>query len=126
MTKYEKLISEYDDVLDIEEHPMICDGLYGDNVIWINCSLSENRKTCILAEEIGHYKTSSGNILDLTDMNNAKQELKARKWAYNKLIPFEKIIEAVNAGCGKPYEFAEYLDLDEAFIIECLKYYGLL
>lgn len=105
---------------------MICDGLYGDDVIWINRSLSENRKTCILAEEIGHYKTSSGNILDLTDINNAKQELKARKWAYNKLIPFEKIIEAVNAGCGKPYEFAEYLDLDEAFVIECLKYYGLL
>jgi len=126
MTRYEELLSEYEEVLDIQERPMVCEGLYGDETVWINQKLSESRKVCILAEEIGHYKTSAGNILDLRDMNNAKQEHKARKWAYSKLIPFERILDAAGAGCRRVYEFAEYLDLDEAFVAECLRCYGLL
>ncbi|MFQ9811247.1 MAG: hypothetical protein ACLRYB_18370 [Segatella copri] len=40
------------------------DGLYADGCAWINKDMKSNRKYCILAEEIGHYETSVGNILD--------------------------------------------------------------
>ena len=31
------------------------DGLYADGCVWINSNMSESRKYCTLAEEIGHY-----------------------------------------------------------------------
>ena len=126
MTRYEELLSEYEEVLDIEERSMICDGLYCDRIVWINKKLPEARRTCILAEEIGHYETSSGNILDLKDMNNARQELRARKWAYEKIIPFGDVLRAAQAGCQNTWEFAEHLNVDEEFMAACLRHYGIL
>lgn len=78
MTKYEMLLSEYDSTLDISEHEMKNKGLYSDDCVWINKCLSEREKACILAEEIGHYHTSSGDILDQNDIRNVKQERAAR------------------------------------------------
>lgn len=126
MTKYETLLSEYEERLCIEERPMVCEGLYCDGVAWINQKLPERRRVCILAEEIGHYETSHGDILDQRDMNNARQELRARKWAYEKIIPFPDVLRAAGAGCQRTWEFADYLDVDEEFVTECLRYYGIL
>lgn len=125
MTKYEELICEYEHLI-IEERPMVNDGLYADGCVWINQDMPTNRKACVLAEEVGHYETSSGDILDQTDTGNRKQELTARKWAYNKVVPEEKISEAISAGYTEVWEIADHLDVDEKFLIEALKYYGIL
>lgn len=125
MTKYETLLKEYDH-LDIQEKPMKNEGLYCDGSIWINKSLIESKKACILAEEIGHYETSFGDIANKKDMTSVKQEYVARKWAYNKLLPFEEVMAAIGCGFTKPHEIAEHLCVDEAFLRECLKYYRLL
>ena len=123
MNKYEKLLSEYPD-LDVSEEEMKHEGLYCDGSIWIRKDLPSLRKACILAEEIGHHETSSGVIVDTSDTGNAKQEYVARKWAYKKLVPLEDIYLAFSCGYGKPYEMAEFLQVDEAFLYECLKSYG--
>lgn len=125
MTKYEELIGEYEHLI-IEERPMVNDGLYADGCVWINQDMPTNRKACVLAEEVGHYETSSGDILDQTDTGNRKQELTARKWAYNKVVPEEKISEAISAGYTEVWEIADHLDVDEQFLREALKYYGIL
>lgn len=124
MTKYEKLLSEYEEEIRIEEHEMINEGLYCDNTIWINKSLPENKKICILAEEIAHHKTSYGDILNQKNIVNRKQELTARRYAHKMLIPIEDILEALKNGYREVYEIAEYLNLDEMFVRECLKEYG--
>lgn len=126
MCKYDDLLAEYDERLYIEEHDMKNDGLYADGCVWINGKMSAARKACILAEEIGHYETSVGDILDQRDSNNAKQEHKARRWAIEKMISFEEIMKAKEAGCRYTWEFAEYLDLDEEFVIDALKYWRIL
>lgn len=125
MTKYEELIGEYEHLI-IEERPMVNDGLYADGCVRINQDMPTNRKACVLAEEVGHYETSSGDILDQTDTGNRKQELTARKWAYNKVVPEEKISEAISAGYTEVWEIADHLDVDEQFLREALKYYGIL
>ena len=125
MTKYEELIGEYEHLI-IEERPMVNDGLYADGCVWINQDMPTNRKACVLAEEVGHYETSSGDILDQTDTGNRKQELTARKWAYNKVVPEEEIFEAISAGYTEVWEIADHLDVDEQFLREALKYYGIL
>ena len=125
MTKYEELIGEYEHLI-IEERPMVNDGLYADGCVWINQNMSTNRKACVLAEEVGHYETSSGDILDQTNTGNRKQELIARKWAYHKVVPEEKISEAISSGYNEVWEIADYLDVDEQFLRDALIYYGIL
>lgn len=125
MTKFEQLLSEYSH-LDIKEMEMHHKGLYGDDTIWIKKDLLEAEKACILAEELGHHETSSGDILDQNDIAKRKQELIARRWAYDKLVPFGDIIRAFSMGYYEPYEIADFLGIDEEFLKECLNHYDLL
>lgn len=100
-------------------------GLYCDGVIAINKSLSTTaEKTCVLAEELGHYHTSYGNIIDATITVNRKQEVRAKRWAVNRLVPLKKIIKAYEAGCRNFYEIAEYLGITEKFLIESFNTYN--
>ena len=126
MSKYEALIAEYEEEVTIEERNMKNDGLYADGFVWINGRLTSAAKTCILAEEIGHHFTSVGDILDQNDIDNQKQEHKARVWAYQKLLPLENVHLVAMRGYTEPWQMAEYFDLDEEFVRAALKYYGLL
>jgi len=99
-------------------------GLYVDNVIAINPILSTSvEKACILAEELGHYYTSTGDILDQNDICNRKQEHLARKWSYEKMVPLKKLISASFEGCRNIFELSEYLGVTEEFLKSTLKYY---
>lgn len=124
---YESLLKEaYQHDIDIYEEPMKprIKGLYSNNVIWINKHISSPvEKACVLAEELGHYHTSVGDILNQKDTNNRKQEKLARTWAYKKLIPLPRIIEAYKTGIENRYELAEYLNVTEAFLLEALSRY---
>lgn len=122
---YEKLLQEYDKDCIIEERNMTNDGLYCDGVAWINKNLTSAEKTCILAEELGHHFTTVGDILDITDGANAKQEHIARVWAYNKLLNLDMILDAIKQGYHEPYEIAEYLEVSEQFLKEYIEYLNL-
>jgi len=70
-------------------------GLIYGNKIGISKALStEAERACILAEELGHYHTTHGNIINQAILGNKKQERKARMWAHEKLIPLTSILEA--------------------------------
>ena len=99
-------------------------GLYIDNNIALSSDLETSaEKSCILAEELGHHYTSSGNIIDMSIVANRKQELHARAWAYNRLIGLYGIINAYRSGCRNGYEIAEHLNITEEFLAEALQYY---
>ena len=92
-------------------------GLYCDGVIALNKNISTtSEKTCILAEELGHYYTSCGNIIDQKITFNKKQEVKARRWAIKRLVPLKNIIKAYKAGCRDMYEMAEFIGVTEKFL----------
>lgn len=124
---YEDLImeAENNNILIVEKKfKSDAKGLCKNNKIGINKYIdSSAEKLCILAEELGHYYTTVGDILDQSDIRNVKQERVARAWAYNKLIPFEAIKQAHCAGYVELYDMAEYLDVNEAFLRESLDYY---
>lgn len=99
-------------------------GLYCDGTIGINKSINTSSgKACVLAEELGHHYTSVGNIIDMTDLQNRKQERQARLWGYNKLIGLTGIIKAFQAGCQSRHEMAELLDVTEEYLQECIECY---
>lgn len=76
-----------------------------------------------MAEELGHYYTTIGNILDQSTVENRKQELKARLWAYKRLLPLDCFISAFRSGYNTLYEFADYLNVTEAFLQDAIKRY---
>lgn len=126
MHLYDALLMECDN-LDIEVYEkdrMKNKGLYGDNVIWINKLLpSIIEKCCVLAEEIGHHHTTAGDIFDQSSVENRKQELRARAWAYERLIPFSKLIQAHNLHITNRFELADFLNVTEEFLDDALDWY---
>ena len=129
MTIFEQLIKEAPVPVKYADLPAPIKGLYfetgtGHARILLNKKLrSTAEKTCILAEELGHHHTSAGNIMDLTDIRNRKQELRARDWAYRRLVPLGKIVEAYHEGVTSRHELAEYLGVTEEFLQAALKRY---
>lgn len=99
-------------------------GLYADQVIWINKNLSTlQEKACILSEELGHYFTSSGNILNQNLLVNRKQEYRARAWGYEQLIPLHKFVEAWQQGMEGRHAIADHLEVTEDFLQHTVDYY---
>ena len=98
-------------------------GLIDGKNIAIKKDLTETEKKCIMAEELGHYYTGTGDILDQSSVLNRKQELCGRAYAYNKLIGLMGIIKAYKHNCQSFSEAAEYLDVTEEFLSDALKYY---
>lgn len=122
---YEDLLNEYaGEDLIIKEKPLqSSNGRIFNNRIAIKQSLSSVEKACTLAEELGHYFTTTGDIIDQTDVSNRKQEHRARMWAYAKILPLQFFVLAFKHGCRSIHETAEFLDVSEEFLIDCINAY---
>lgn len=100
------------------------EGLINGDVIGINRNIrSYKKRACVLAEELGHYYTATGDIIDQSSSSNRKQELRGRAWSYNKLVGLNGIINAYKANHCSLYDMAEYLEVTEEFLAEALSYY---
>ena len=129
MTGYEELLTDAD-----KENIIVTDqfdlsgtrlkGLYCDGTIALNRDMYiKSEKTCVLAEELGHHYTTVGDIMDQTDVSNRKQERRARIWAYHKLLSLNDLIDSYKHGCQNQFEIADYLNITEEFLVDCLNYY---
>ena len=124
---YEQLLTTADqNGLLVKEKTLVQhDGLLRGKRIAIRKDIeTQAEKSCVLAEEIGHHCTSSGDILDQTDIMNRKQEYRARLYGYNLKVGLTGLISAYEEGCRNLYEMAEYLDVTEEYlrnVIQCYK-----
>lgn len=126
MNKYEALLDEAcDKGLIVKEKPLqYNNGRIKGNRIAIRKDLSTStEKACVLAEELGHHETTVGNILDMSDPWNRKQEHQARLNGYNRLIGLMGIINAYEAKCQNQNEIAEFLNVTEEYLLECIECY---
>ncbi len=125
--KYEELLTEIEEnhikLYTCKMHEKVR-GLCIGNSIVINKDIESPRElNCILAEEIGHYKTTVGNITG-NSVNDRRQEKRARVYAYDRLVGLEGILKAWQAGCANTNETAEYLNITEEFLRAALEYYA--
>ena len=126
MDRYEELEEQaFLSGLSVKEKPLqYNDGRIRGNKVLIRSTIETRRqKAAVLCEEMGHYETSSGNILDQSVTANRKQERRARLWSYNRLIGLEGILRAYRAGCQNRYEMAELLEVPEETLQEALDCY---
>lgn len=98
-------------------------GLMKGNRIAIRQDIPTVEKASVLAEELGHYYTTVGNILDQRDTDSRKQERRARIWAYNRMIGLDGLVRVYHKGCRTFYEMAEELEVSEDFFKAALEYY---
>lgn len=125
MNSYEDILIEADrHGLITREKPLQAHkGRIKGNRIAINNRLTEMEKKCIMAEELGHYYTGNGDILDQSSVPNRKQELHGRIYAYNKLVGLMGIVDAYKNHCTNLSESAEFLGVTEEFLGDALKHY---
>ena len=123
--KYNALLNEANaEGISIKERPFkTYDGRIKGKDIYLRKDMNTAEKSCVLAEELGHYYTSVGNILDMTVPENRKQERQARLWGYNRSIGLLGLIRAYEHGCKDKYEIAEYLDVTEEYLENCINCY---
>lgn len=122
---YEELLieSESQNLIVKEKNLPGYNGRIYKNRIAISKNLNMSEKKCVLAEELGHHYTSVGNILNMEDLSNRKQERQARLWGYNKLIGLTGIVNAFESGCQSAYETAEFLEVTVEYLQECINCY---
>ena len=123
---YEQLLTTADqNGLLVKEKTLVQhDGLLSGRRIAIRKDIeTQAEKSCVLAEEIDHHCTSSGDILDQTDIMNRKQEYRARFYGYNLKIGLTGLIRAYEAGCRNLFEMADFLDATEEYLKEAIQCY---
>lgn len=123
---YEDLLIEADQTgLIVKELPLVSsDGRCKGMRIAIRQDIPTlRRKADTLAEEMGHYHTSVGRIIEQDTINARKQERTARLWAYDRLIGLSGIIKGFQNHCANCYELAECLNVTEEFLREALDCY---
>ncbi|OCA99414.1 hypothetical protein [Clostridium beijerinckii] len=127
MNQFEQLLaeSEKDNIIVIEKHfKSRAKGLCKGNKIGLSKTLTTiAEKSCVYAEELGHYYTTVGNIIDKSKIENRKKENIARAVAYNKLCSIPMIVEAYRNGISDRYELVEYLNITDKFLDEAIEYY---
>lgn len=117
-----QVIESYDMGND-PDHPPI-EGLYVDGCVALSSDLQTTaQKNSILAEELAHHDLTVGDILDLGDPANRRQEQKARTLAYDRLIGLQGLDRAIKHGCKNRYEAAEFLEVTEHFLQEAIDRY---
>ncbi len=123
--KYNALLNEANaEGISIKERPFkTYDGRLKGKDIYLRKDMNTTEKSCVLAEELGHYYTTVGNILDMNVPENRKQERQARLWGYNRVIGLFGLIRAYEHGCKDKYEIADYLDVTEEYLEECINCY---
>lgn len=94
-----------------------------DNTIYVNSNMTNCEKHEVLSEEIGHYKTTFGNITNLDDVRNVKQEIKARDTSIQEICSINNIIKCIKKGARDRDEIAEMLCVSNELFGEAIKYH---
>lgn len=120
-------MAEYDNELTFEftkSLPIGMPGYIHDTHVVINANIPFSKAVTVLAEEIGHHKTSAGDILDYSDYRSKRQETKARRWGYKKLIPHDDLLKFIDKKeIVHRYELAEEFGVPEYYIEETVNMY---
>ncbi len=94
------------------------------NAITLNKNLTFYQEKSTLAEELGHYYYDATYPVCCSDLQLiSKQEYRARKWAYNVLIPVEDLVSAIKKGLDNTDVLSDYFEVPSRFMRECINYY---
>lgn len=112
MNRIERLMNEYGNMNYAfrSDMPEGLSGLIVQTTIYLRPYETEARVYTTLAEELGHYETSSNK--DVTNYDKyRKEELRAREWGYKKIIPTSDFERFKSGEQVHDYYVSDELDL---------------
>ena len=121
---YEKLLDEAlaKGITVIENYPFRSPNIRGlccDDTIALSAQIDTTaERTVILCEELAHATGTVGNILQ-----DGKAEHRTRQQTFDRLITPKRLAEAALAGCREAWEFAEWLEVPQAFLTDAVENY---
>lgn len=126
MDKAEELMSMFPEVTYIYDAnmPEGLPGLNVENSIYLNPNVSNHELNSAIAEELGHYLTTVGNIVDQKTNEERKQERKARDVGAILIVTPYDIVDCFNEGCQTAKQCAAYLEVTEQTFTDAIKYYA--
>lgn len=128
MTRYERLLIKAEkegvEVLEIDLGTNKKCGKCINNIIVINKNISNIEKHELLAEELGHYYKTSGDITDQSKIENRKEELIARRNGRKLILEPLDLVYAFRCGCNNSYEMADFFEITEKELIEIVEDFG--
>ena len=83
----------------------------------------ETLKRCVLAEELGHCRMKAGEIFEQSSVAQVKEELKSCRWAHEKLVHFQRLLQVVRTGLECVYDIAELFEVPGQFMIDAILHY---
>lgn len=96
------------------------------NIAYISPTANRRKRAAILAEELGHHLTSTGDTVRLNDRSKVgRAEERAIRKAVELLVKPEDFIEAIQAGVRNWSDLSEHLDLPEDFLIKAVEVWKL-
>lgn len=119
MALYPELKYKFEPVM-----PKVQKGLIIKDVVYLNPDQTSEELTCTVAEEIGHYLTSVGDIVEQNSNEKCKQEQRARDVGALMLITPFNIIDCFDNGCRTIWECAEHLSVTEETFRTAVKWYA--
>lgn len=126
MNELEKFIAKYDDKFCFhfdEEMPDELSGMLIGRDIYVNKRKPPTTQLSTVAEEVGHYFSSSHKNITNYD-KYAKDETVARRWSYGQLIPVDHIARYQDSEeAVLLYEIAEDLELPENVVENAIYMY---
>lgn len=126
MDKVEKLMAAYPNIKYVFDSSMPDgqSGLYVDNYVYLNPRQSPQQLVGTVAEEIGHYLTTVGNIIDQDTNLKRKQERLARDIGATLVVTPYDIINCFEEGCKTIAECAEHLGVTKQVFDDAVSYYS--
>lgn len=117
--------------VDLKEYPLPerVRGLYFEEgsrrIITLNTALpSQAEACCVMAEELGHCAVGGGDLLfgDLDPVLCRRAELRARGWAYRRLLPPRTLLRLLQNDTPL-CDIAERFGVTEDFVESAVGYY---
>lgn len=78
----------------------------------------------VIAEELGHYYCNALYYLNDSVLQKSKCEYRAKKWAYNALVPVQKLKAKIKEGLTNIYDLAEYFEVEPNYMNDCINFYN--
>lgn len=98
--------------------------IYNDHV-YINENRSYQQNLQDVAEEIGHYETTVGDISGQDGLNERRQELQARRYGYMLLVDLDSLIACYKNEIKTPWELADFFECNVSYIWKAIDAYRL-
>lgn len=125
MNSVENLVSEYPQLNFhfASDLPPKLSGFIQEKDVWINTNNSMVHQKETMAEEIGHYFTSSGNILNLDSIEKRRQENVARRWGYMKVITLDGLIACFKNDISSLNDILDFFEVSEEYFWQAIDVY---